>query len=126
MKEQFDGAKSEFERAIKAAPERTLGYVSLGLILLQMNQPAEAAALLRERVRSGTPDYLVLWFLGEALNRSGPLPDSAEEREAVDALSRSVELNPDLVQSRVLLAKFVARRGDLVAAVKHLNRALEL
>ena len=91
-----------------------------------MNQPAEAVRILRERVRAGSADYLVLWFLGEGLNRSGIAADSPEAKEAVDAVSRSVSLNPDVPQSRILLAKLLASRGELDLAIQHLNRALEL
>ena len=69
---------------------------------------------------------LALWFLGEALNRSGAAAGSAEENEAIEALSRSVSLDANVAQSRILLAKLLARRGDLELARKHLNRALEL
>jgi Flp pilus assembly protein TadD len=68
----------------------------------------------------------VLWFLGEALNRSGAAPGSPEEDEAINALSRSIALDANVTQSRILLAKLLARRGVLDLAVKHLSRALEL
>ena len=63
------------------------------------------------------------WFLAEALQRSGAEPGSAAEREAVDSLRRSVDLNPELFQSRLLLGKMLARRGDLDEAIQHLERA---
>lgn len=125
MKENFEGARTEFEAAVKLAPERSLGYVALGLMLLQMDHAAEAVNMLRQRAHA-SEDYLVLWFLGEALNRSGAAAGSAEENEAIEALSRSVSLDANVAQSRILLAKLLARRGDLELARKHLNRALEL
>jgi tetratricopeptide (TPR) repeat protein len=126
MKEQFAGARSEFEAAIKLAPERGLPYVALGLILMQMDQTADAVKVLRARTAAARDDYLALWFLGEALNRSGALPGTPENDEALKALTRSVELNPQVVQSRVLLAKLLARRGDFDGAAVHLVRALAL
>ncbi len=126
MKEDFDGAKSEFESALKLAPDKTLGYVALALILMQMDEPSKAVTLLRQRARAGAGDYLVLWFLGEALNRSGAAPGSPEENEAVEVLSRSVRLNGNVPQSRILLAKLQARRGEVDAAMRQLERALAL
>ena len=126
MKGQFDQARSEFESAVKLAPDKTLPYVALGLVLMQMDKTAEAAKILRERAKADGGDYLVLWFLGEALNRSGVAPDSPEEQEAVNALSRSVELNPKMPQPRALLGKLLARRGQYDLAAKHLEKALEL
>jgi tetratricopeptide (TPR) repeat protein len=126
MKGEFDRARVEFESALKLAPDKSLPYVSLGLVLMQMDKTAEATKVLRERVRADNNDYLALWFLGEALNRSGVAPDSPEEDEAVKALTRSVELKPDIPQSRALLGKLLARRGEYDLAAKHLNKALEL
>lgn len=126
MKERFDDARSEFDAAVKLAPGKSLGHIALGLILMQMDRAGEAVTLLRERAQAGRGDYLVLWFLGEALNRSGALSESPEEAEALNALARSVELNPGVPQARVLLAKLLARRGQLDLAVQHLTRALEL
>lgn len=125
MKEQFEGARAEFETAVKLAPERSLAHVALGLMLLQMDRAGDAVNILRQRAKSGA-DYLVLWFLGEALNRSGAAAGSPEEDEAIDALSRSIALDANVTQSRILLAKLLARRGVLDLAAKHLTRALEL
>jgi tetratricopeptide (TPR) repeat protein len=125
MKEDFGGAQTEFEAAIRLEPQRSLSHVALVLILLQMDRPAEAVTVLRQRT-SVDPDYLTLWFLGEALNRAGVAEGSAEEKEAVDALSRSVQMKPNVPQSRILLAKLLARRGALDLAEEHLTRALEL
>lgn len=126
MKEDFAGARSEFETAIKLGPGRGLPHVALGLILMQMDDSADAVKVLRARVTAAPSDYLALWFLGEALNRSGALPGMPDDDEARKALARSVELNPRIAQSRILLAKLLARSGDLAAAEMHLNRALAL
>ncbi len=125
MKENFDGARSEFETAVKVSPDRSLPYVALSLMLLQMDRPAEAVSVLRQRVRKNR-DYLSLWFLGEALNREGAAAGSPAEREAIDVLSRSVTMKQDVAPSRILLAKLLARQGQLDLAEKHLTRALEL
>ena len=125
MKEDFNGAAAEFQNAVKLAPQKSLAHVALALMMLQGDRAGEAITVLRERVRS-KPDYVALWFLGEALNRQGAPAGSPEEREAVDALSQSVKLNPDLAQSRILLAKLLVHRGALKDAEEHLARALTL
>ncbi len=125
MKEQFEDARREFETAVKLAPDGSLGYVALSLMLLQMDRPAEAVSLLRKRAKT-SGDYLTLWFLGESLNRAGLAEGSAEEQEATAALTRSVALNGSVAQPRILLAKLLARRGQLDLAGKHLTHALAL
>ena len=126
MKEDFGAAQTEFEAAASFDPQRSVSHVALALILLQMDRPADAVTLLRKRTGVDDADYLALWFLGEALNRAGLAEGSAEEKEAVDALTRSVQMKPKVAQSRTLLAKLLARRGALDLAEEHLTRALEL
>jgi cellulose synthase operon protein C len=125
MKENFEGARADFDAARKLAPDATLPTVAVGLMLLQMDRPEEAVKLLRTRAQT-RPDYLTLWFLGEALNRTSAAAGGPEENEAIDALTRSVASNPDVAPSRILLAKLLARRGELDTAQKNLERALEL
>jgi tetratricopeptide (TPR) repeat protein len=125
MKEDFPSAAAEFQTSIKLAPDKSIARVSLALMMLQGDRPAEATTILRERVQS-KPDYLSLWFLGESLNRQGAASGSPEEQEAIGALTRSVQMNPDVAPSRILLAKLLAHRGGLNEAEEHLTRALAL
>jgi tetratricopeptide (TPR) repeat protein len=126
MKGKFEEARFSFEASAALAPKKTLPHVALGLILMQMDKPGDAVQVLRKLSAGPKSDYLVNWFLAEALNRVGVAPDSAEEKEAVNALSKSVRLNPSQVQSRILLAKLLMRRGQLDQAMDHLEHALKL
>lgn len=123
MKGRFEDAQAAFGEASRLAPDRNLPGVALGLILMQRDRLPEAVQVLRDRRERAGNDYLVHWFLAEALNRSGTEPGSAEEREAIDALRRSVDLNPELFQSRLLLGKMLARRGEFEDAIRQLERA---
>jgi Flp pilus assembly protein TadD len=67
-----------------------------------------------------------LWFLGEALNRSGIMPGSPGQKEAIDSLRHSVQLNPDISQSQELLGKLLAREAQFDEAATHLERAVSL
>jgi tetratricopeptide (TPR) repeat protein len=126
VKGQLPEARAAFESTLKLAPKAGLPLVALGLVLLQMDQVPQAIELLRGRVQSGADDYLALWFLAEALNRGGARPGTPDENEALQALEKSVRLNPDLVYSRTLLGKMLLRRGDLDRAAEHLEKALEI
>ncbi len=123
MKGRFEDAEASFDRAAELAPDRNLPGVALGLIMLQQDRVPDAIRVLRKRREQSRDDYMVHWFLGEALNRSGARPGSDEEAEAVDAVRKSIELQPDLFQSRVLLGKMLARRGDFDQAIEHLEKA---
>jgi tetratricopeptide (TPR) repeat protein len=126
MKAQLEEAKKQFQLAATLAPDRSLPPVALALVSMQMNQPGEAVQQLRSRVRQFPNDYLALWFLGEALNRSGIVPGSPGQKEAVEALKRSVQLNPNISQSQELLGKLLARDGNFEEAAMHLERAITL
>jgi tetratricopeptide (TPR) repeat protein len=126
MKEQFEEAQKEFEIAEKLAPSRSLPYVALALLWLQMNRPGDAVQKLRKRVHQFPGDSLALWYLGEALNRSGTTPGSPEQKEAIAALRRSVQLSPDISQSHELLGKLLNREGRLDEAASQLELAIRL
>lgn len=123
MKGRFEDAEAAFERSAALAPERSLPSSALGLILMQQDRLPDAVRVLRARREQTPGDYMVLLFLAEALQRSGVEPGSEAEEEAVGALRKSIELNPDLFQSRLLLGKMLARRGSLDEAAVHLERA---
>ena len=126
MKTQFEQASKEFELAAQLAPERSLPHVALALVCIQTNRPNEAVQQLRGRVQKFPDDYLGLWFLGEALNRSGIVPGSPGQKEAIDSLRHSVQLNPDISQSQELLGKLLAREAKFDEAATHLERAISL
>ena len=123
MKGRFEAAEESFDRSAELAPDKNLPGVALGLVLMQQDRVPEAIHALRSRRERGNDDYMVHWFLAEALNRSGVQPGTDEEAEAVEALQKSVELNPELFQSRVLLGKMLTRRGALDRAIEHLEKA---
>ena len=123
MKGRFDDAQDAFERSTALAPGESLPGSALGLILMQQDRLPEAILVLRARQEQAPEDYLIHWFLAEALQRSGVEPGTEGEAEAVRALRESVQLNPELFQSRLLLGKMLARRGELDKALEHLERA---
>ena len=123
MEGRFEDAEEAFDRATALAPEASLPGTALGLILMQQDRLPEAVSVLRKRSKRAAGDYLVHWFLAEALHRSGVEPGSEAEAEAVRAVRRSVALNPELFQSRLLLGRMLARRGVFNEAIEHLQKA---
>jgi tetratricopeptide (TPR) repeat protein len=126
MRTQYEEAAKDFAAAIQAAPDKALPYVALALVKMQTNNNDQATEILRQRRKNAAPDYLTGWFLGEALNRTGVTPGTPEEEEAVGALRQAIQLNPRAQQVRVLLGKFLLKRGDADGAIEQLTRALEL
>jgi tetratricopeptide (TPR) repeat protein len=120
-------AEKDFAGAAESAPpDVSLPLVSRGLILLQMDRAAEAVELFRARARTQPGDYLVNWFLAEALIRQGAAPGTPEEKEAEAALNASIKSAPKNAATRLMLGKLLLKRGDLPAAAKHLEQAMAL
>ncbi|MBO0797324.1 MAG: tetratricopeptide repeat protein [Blastocatellia bacterium] len=126
MKGQTAAAGADFENASRLSPQENLPYVARGLVLLELGQTAAAVEILRRRAAASPNDYLVLYILGEALDRSDRAAGSGEEKEAIQALEKSVMLNPDFAASRVVLGKLLLRRGEVDRAVQILEKAREL
>ncbi len=126
MKGQLEEAAEEFQAAAESSPEEAAPQIALGLALIQMDRQLEATALLRRQIERSPKDPRVFWLLGEALGRSGVRPGSDEEKEAISALEKSIQLDPRLPQSRALMGKLLLRRGDFARAVEQLEKALEL
>src|SRR5215467_3485522 len=125
LKGQFDEAANEFKAAEQLAPEG-LAVAAMGLVLIQADRVPEAIAILKKHCDTGTSDPLVFWLLGEALYRSGPAPQSDAERQAVEALGKSIAMDAALAQPRALLGKIMMRRGELDRAQGDLEKAIQL
>ena len=126
FKGQYAEAVEDLQQAIRLNPNENLPYFAMSMALMQMDQMHKAIEILRQRVAASPDDYLILFALGEALNRAGFSPGSAEAQDAVNALEKSVRLNPRFAGSRAALGKILFKVGDLDAAIRELDKALEL
>jgi tetratricopeptide (TPR) repeat protein len=119
MQGKLDDAAREFAAASRKAPDASLPLAALAVLQIERKEPEQAVQALRG-YRAGHPkDYLVDWFLGEALVQSGA------EQEAVEALQEAVRLNAAGVPPRVLLGKLLAKRGDSESAMRQFEEALK-
>lgn len=126
LKGQLEDAEKEFLAATQAAPKANVPYVALALVQIEQGKLAEAITGLRVRRASDPKDYLVNWILAEAISQEGASPGSPAEKEAVQALEDAVRVNPAAPQPRALLARLLAKRGDLDRAIREFETALKL
>jgi tetratricopeptide (TPR) repeat protein len=126
MKGRLEAAESEFLAATGLAPQSSLPSVALAVIRIEMKKPEQAVAMLRARRKQAPKDYLVGWFLGEALTQQGAEPGSPNEKEAVEALEDAVRWNPAATAPRVLLGKMLVKRGEPGGATRQFEEALRL
>lgn len=115
---------NRFEEAARdlAAPEDTLGWIARSLVLMRSGRVTQAVTDLRGLKTRIAADSMVDWLFAEALTESG----EGTDEEAIAALQESVQLNPAMPQSRLLLGKLLLAKGDAAHAVEQLESALAL
>ncbi len=123
---QLTRALADFEEAAKLDPQKDLPYFGMVMALMQTDQAARAREILHQRLAIKPDDYLLLYALGEMQDRLGAPPGSPKEEEAVRALERSIQLEPNMSTSRIALGRMLLRRGDTDRAIVELEKALEI
>jgi tetratricopeptide (TPR) repeat protein len=121
---RMEEAEKEFARAVEVQPEETQAHLARAIALMELNRTPEAIDLLRRRRKLHDDSYLVDWHLAEALLKSGA--DGDAEAEAIEALHRSIVLNPGIARSHFLLGKILLQRGPSDEAIGELQTALRL
>ena len=116
---QFGKAAAALDRALQQAPGNSDVRRMLALAALNAEDYAKAADLLRDDPRrSGDPS--LQYAYGIALVQS----NRAEEAQVI--FTRILNEHPDVAEVNVVLGQAYAAQGDYDAAVKSLNRAIEL
>ena len=121
MMGRLDDAETEFFEAVRIAPQSAVSSVALALVEMQLKRPEKAVEMLRARRAKDRKDYLVNWFLAEALTQEESSTD-----EAIAALEDAVKLNPSVAGPRVLLGKLLVKRGEPDRAARQFEEALRL
>lgn len=119
---RMEEAEKEFARAAHGSPDQTTAHLARAIALLELNRTPEAIELLRQRRKLRDDSYLVDWHLAEALIKSGADADT----ETIEALQKSIALNPAIARSHFLLGKVLMQRGQTDEAIQKLEVALRL
>jgi tetratricopeptide (TPR) repeat protein len=126
MLDDFDGAKPDFELAMRLAPHSEIGYLAEAQGNLFAGNLAEAIRASRSAIAEGKQDYQLMAILGEALIRAGASPGQPEFAEARAALEKSVAARPNYVSSQIALGHVDLLDGRLDAAIEHLENGRRL
>jgi tetratricopeptide (TPR) repeat protein len=126
MLDDFDGAKPNFEKAMRLAPHTEIGYLAEAQENLFAGNPAEAIRVSRTASAEGKQDYQLLAILGEALIRAGASAGQPEFAEARAALEKSVAARPNYAGSQIALGHVDLLDGRLDAAIDHLESGRRL
>ena len=124
--DDFDGGRTDFERAAQLAPHSEIGYLAKAQENLFGGNLREAIRVARTSSAEGKQDYQLLAILGEALIRAGASPGQAEFTEARNALEKSVAMRPNYASSQIGLGRVDFLDGRLEAAIEHLETGRRL
>jgi tetratricopeptide (TPR) repeat protein len=126
MLDDLDGAKADFELAMRLAPRSEMGYLAEAQENLLTGNLEEAVHVSRKASAEGKQDYQLLTILGEALIRGGASPGQAEFAEARAALEKSVATRPNYASSHIALGHVDLLDARLDAAIEHLETGRRL
>ena len=92
----------------------------LAKINLELNKPDEARRILEEASASSDADFYVFYELG-LLDA-----DAGKKREALDALGKAIEINPDFPNAHLARARLLADAGTTAGAKEEYREVLRL
>ncbi|MBI4459266.1 MAG: tetratricopeptide repeat protein [Acidobacteria bacterium] len=116
---RFKEANEVYRDAVATYSENASLRVNWGLLFLQKHNPADAEGLFREALELNT-------------NHTGALLGMAElaagrwESQAPGTLNRALQINPNLLKARVMLAKIELEHDNYAAAAAELEKALRV
>jgi tetratricopeptide (TPR) repeat protein len=115
---QYEKGLTDFATAERLDPNVELSSEARGLTELQRNNLPEAEKTVRDRIRAHPDNAFLYYLLGETLRKKGATPGSAEFKEAVRVVRKSVELDPRSNLSRDLLAALCLQSGETAEALE--------
>jgi len=114
-------------RAIERKPDCDGAWNILGRALLISDRLEEGFALLGRAIESNGDDYNVYIPFSQILSRLGKKEEFARLREQQRvAIRKQLELVPEDVRARILLASNLASAGETEESIRHLETAVAL
>ncbi|MFN2532922.1 MAG: winged helix-turn-helix domain-containing protein [Pyrinomonadaceae bacterium] len=126
---QLSLSPAETERLKMDAPQNPLAYESFlrGRYLISSNEHSTAIKLLEESVRLD-PGYALAWtYLGKAYSVTASQYFGGREfhDKAQAAYDKAIALNPQQVETRVMLANFLTENNRIDEAVSILRKVID-
>ena len=121
---RFDGAETEFQQAIRYAPNSSEGYYDLGKLYSLQDNWLAARKQFEEaiRINPGSIETIdALGFAQEALNDDGAAVQSYEK-----AIALNQERHGKFVSAHVNLSAYYNRTGNPAKGLEYAQQALEI
>lgn len=126
MRGRMEDAEKQFQLASTLAPDKSLPYIALGEVWMQVGQAQRAANMLRGKSRAPGANFLIPYIFAEALIRAGADAGTPTATEAMDALETSIRLNSKYAHSHAELGKLLLKQGEVDRAIPELKIATKL
>jgi len=126
---EYDKAEADFARAEQLYANQGVSSYAAGLAQVNLAQvkktnPDEALRRVRRQLKSH-PDSALLHHLLAQLLMKSPATDSAVYKEAMKEDLRALELKPELVSARNLIASMHMHAGQYEKAIEQCRAALQ-
>ena len=121
---EYDKAEADFARAEQLDANQSMSSYAAGLVQVQKNDPDEALRRVRLQLKAH-PDSPLLHYLLAQLLMKNAATDSAAYKEAMKEDLRALELKPDLVSARDLMARIYMQAGQYEKAIEQCRVALQ-
>jgi len=117
----------EANKAIVALePQNSEAWLTLGSLYAENGQPDKSQEAFTRVAEIDPKNAYETFFNIGVLIENKPAPTPAEERRALEAFQRSVEIKPEFAKGHLRLAYAQLRNGDLAGARGSFERYLEL
>jgi tetratricopeptide (TPR) repeat protein len=121
---RYDDSERDFARADALDPHARGVSAAEGMVALQQNNLEQAERTLRERIRREPGNAFLYYLLAETLSRKGAAIGSAEFRDALQAASKAVMLQPEFPLARDLLGRLYLQEGKTEEAIEQSRDAV--
>ena len=114
------------ESIVALQPKNSEAWLTLGSLYSENGQPGKSQEAFTRVAEIDPKNAYETFFNIGALIENKPDPTPAEERRALEAFQKSVEIKPDFAKGYLRLAYAQLRSGDLAGARGSFERYLEL
>ena len=121
---EYDKAEADFARAEQLDANQSMSSYAAGLAQVQKNDPDEALRRVRLQLKAHPDSALLHYLLAQLLMKNADT-DSDAYKEAMKEDLRALELKPDLVSARNLMASMHMQAGQYEKAIEQCRAALQ-
>ena len=117
---RYQQAEGVFRTLVEAGDPLPTSYIGLAQVLLREGRAEDATNILTAAEQKIGDNFLLSYFLGLALDRTG------KKREAAQAFRKALQLSPGSSQAHLGLGKSQLALGQVKQAIAELQEALRL